>query len=183
VIRRAAAHLLGRPLEVADQGGVADAIVVLGAPLAADGALSPVLRERVVAGHRLWTMGAAPRICVSGGPSRGRTEAAVMAEALRELGVPAAALRIEPTARSTAENATRVAALLAPEGVRRVWLVSQPFHLRRARWLFGRAGLEAWGWRIEDGLQDRDPTVALGWIAREYASWVKALAHRSRAAG
>jgi uncharacterized SAM-binding protein YcdF (DUF218 family) len=177
VIRRAAVRWLGRPLEVADRGGVADAIVILGAPLAAGGGLSEVGRERVDAGVALWRAEAAPRLCVTGGPSRGgRTEADAMAEAVLAWGVPEDALRIERQARTTAENASRVAALLCPEGARRVWLVSQPFHLRRARWLFRRVGLEAWGWRIGDSVQDRDPERALGWVVREYAAWARALA-------
>jgi len=178
VIRRAAARILGAPLERAAAAGAADAIVVLGAPLAPDGRLSDVLRERVLAGHELWRAGLAPLVCVTGGPSRGRTEAAAMAEALADLGVPADALRVEPEARTTAENATRVAALLAADGVRTVWLVTQPFHLRRACWLFERAGLAARGWRIDGGLQDRDPARALGWIAREYGAWARALLRR-----
>jgi uncharacterized SAM-binding protein YcdF (DUF218 family) len=138
-----------------------------------------VLRERVDAGAALWRAGAAPRLCVTGGPSRGgRTEADVMAEALLERGVPAAALRIEREARTTAENATRVAAMLRPEAVTRVWLVSQPFHLRRARWLFRRAGLDAWGYRIDGGLQDRDPARALRWVTREYAAWARCVVRR-----
>jgi uncharacterized SAM-binding protein YcdF (DUF218 family) len=178
VIRGALVRVLGAPLERAAGEGTADAIVILGAPLARDGLLTDVLRERVVAGYQLWEAGAAPLVCVTGGPSRGRTEAEAMAEALRDLGVPAGALRIEPEARTTGENATRVAALLAGDGVRSVWVVTQPFHLRRACWLFRRAGLDARGWRIAGGLQDREPERALRWIRREYAAWARALLRR-----
>lgn len=175
MIRRAAARVLGAPLAAADDGGVADAVVVLGAPLAPDGSLSEVLRERVEAGFALWRAGGAPRLCVTGGPSRGRTEADAMAEAVVALGVPERALVVERAARTTAENAANVAALLRPQGATRVWVVTQPFHARRARWLFRRAGLDAWAWSIEGGLQARDPARALGWIAREYAAWLRAL--------
>jgi len=169
------ARWLGAPLACADTSGPADAIVILGAPLAPDGALSEILRERVDAGFALWRAGAAPLLCVTGGPSQGRTEAEVMAEALLDRGVPAEALRVEPVARTTAENAHRVATLLGADGARRVWIVTQPFHLRRARYLFRRAGLDALGWRIHRGLQDQDPGRALRWIAREYAAWAKVL--------
>lgn len=177
MIARTVARVLGAPLEVRDRDGVADAVVVLGAPLTADGQLSAVLDERVRAGFALWRAGAAPRLCVTGGPSpRGGVEADAMAEALRALGVPDDALVIERTARTTAENAARVAELLGPG--RTVWLVSQPFHLRRARHLFRRAGLDARCWRIDDGLQDREPARALRWIGREYAAWARALLRR-----
>lgn len=178
MIRRLAARVLAAPLERSAPAGAADAIVILGAPLTPDGLLSDVLRERVFAGFELWRGGAAPLVCVTGGPSRGRTEAEAMAEALRDLGLPPAALRVEPAARSTEENGTRVAALLGPEGVRSVWVVTQPFHLRRACWLFRRAGLEPRGWRIDGGLQDRDPERALRWITREYGAWARALVRR-----
>ena len=175
MIRRILARGLGAPLVRASAPGAADAIVILGAPLAPDGALTDVLRERVDAGLALWRAGAAPLLCVTGGPSRGRTEAEVMAEALRAGGVPPAALRVEAESTSTAENATRTAALLAPDGVRTVWIVTQPFHLRRACRLFRRAGLAPRGFRIEGGLQDRDPARALRWITREYGAWARAL--------
>jgi len=170
------ARLAGAPLEVRDPPGAADAIVVLGAPLTRDARLSPVLDERVQAGLALWRAGAAPRICVTGGASRGGVEAVAMAEALRGHGVPDHALIVEPTARTTAENAARVAELLGPG--RAVWLVTQPFHLRRARWLFRRVGLAPRCWRIDGGLQDQDARRALRWIGREYAAWLRALASR-----
>jgi uncharacterized SAM-binding protein YcdF (DUF218 family) len=93
-----------------------------------------------------------------------------MIAALRDLGVPRAALIEEPRARSTAENAAFTAALLAP--ARSVWLVTQPFHARRARWHFRRAGLDPRVWHIDDSLQYAHPARALRWIAREYAAWL-----------
>ncbi len=180
MILRVAARALGAPLAVDERdAAAADAIVVLGALLRPDGTLSEVLRERVEAGLALWRAGAAPLLCVTGGPSRGgRAEADVMAEALALAGVPAAALRVERASRTTAENATHVAALLAADQVRTVWLVTQPFHLRRARWLFRRAGLDARAHRIIGGLQDREPARALRWIGREYAAWLRAATRR-----
>ena len=71
MIAASLARLLGRPLEVTDTSGPADAIVILGAPLAPDGALSAILRERVAAGFALCRAGAAQIVCVtSGHPSR-----------------------------------------------------------------------------------------------------------------
>ncbi len=161
------ARLLGAPLEVADRAGVpADAIVVLGAPP------GRVLDERVAAGLALWRDGAAPRIAVTGAGA----EAETMARVLRASGVPDDALIVEPTARTTAENAARIAELLGAGAT--VWLVSQPFHLRRARRLFRRAGLAPRCWRIPHGLQDQEPRRALRWIGREYASWAKTLLRR-----
>lgn len=136
------ARALESPLMVRDVLAPLDLIVVLGAPLRADGGLSAVALERVVAAAELFALGGAPRVCVTGGVTRGaaRPEAAAMAEVLVELGVPSGVVVVEDRATSTADNAARVAALV-PDA-RAVWLVSQPFHGRRARRLFDRTGFD-----------------------------------------
>ncbi len=180
-------RLLGAPLSVRDAEQPADAIVVVGAPLAASGGLSSVGEERVRAGVDLWRRGLAPLLCMSGGgPGRIRDgaarEADVMAARARELGVPETALRVERDSLSTADNARRSAALLAADGCHRVWLVSQPFHTRRARLWFRRAGFEALAWYDDDSVQFSRPRSGLAWVAREYAAWVRMVAWDARAA-
>lgn len=175
------AGALGRPLRVDDPlvaGDRADAIVVLGAPLAPGGGLSEVVAERVAGGVALWRRGAAPIIVCTGGVTAGadRAEAEVMAEAVGAAGVPAAAIVVEPRARTTAANAAEVARLLPP-GVT-VWLVTQPFHARRARRLFRAVGLTVRVWHLADSLQYRQPRRALRWLVREYAAWARALVTR-----
>jgi uncharacterized SAM-binding protein YcdF (DUF218 family) len=176
------ARALEAPLVIGSRGAPAatsaepaDAIVVLGAPLAADGGLSAVLAERVRAGIELWRAGAAPRLVMSGGRTRGaaRAEAEVMAEAARAGGVPDDALVVEAVSLTTAANAREVACLV-PRGAR-IWVVTQPFHGRRARRLFRRAGLDAQVWHLADSLEYRDRRRALGWLAREYAAWARLL--------
>lgn len=159
----------------------ADAIAVLGCPLRGDGSLSSAGEERVRTGAALYRRALAPVVCVVGGrdPSRRAqpvAEAEVMAAALVARGVPAAALRIDRASSSTQSNANAAAGLLLPEGRRRVWIVTQPFHLRRACWYFRRAGLDPLPWYIADSVQYRFPALALRWIAREYAAWALALA-------
>jgi uncharacterized SAM-binding protein YcdF (DUF218 family) len=173
-----AARLLARPLTVRDREQAADAIVVLGTPLGAANNLTDVAQERVRAGVTLWQRGLAPILCLSGGgahriaPDRPR-EAEVMAAHAEALGVPASALRIERESLSTADNARLSAALLAAEGCRRVWVVTQPFHTRRSRFWFRRVGLDALAWYDEDSIEFRDPRRALVWIAREYVAWLR----------
>jgi uncharacterized SAM-binding protein YcdF (DUF218 family) len=86
--------------------------------------------------------------------------------------LPAEALLLESASQTTVENAHRVAEILAERGMRRVLVVTTPFHLRRSvRW-FRRAGLVAEGWFIVDSVQFRDARRGLRWIAREYGSWL-----------
>ena len=184
---RIAVRLLGAPLSVRDLEQPADAIVVVGAPLAAGGRLSSVGEERVRAGVELWRRGLAPILCFSGGgPGRladgDAREADVMAARARELGVPDAALRGERDSLSTADNARHTRALLAADRCHRVWLVTQPFHTRRARLWFRRAGFEALAWYDPDSVQFRRPRSGLAWVAREYAAWVRMVAWDARAA-
>lgn len=181
------ARVLGAPLAVRDAAQPADAIVVLGAPLAPSGALSAIGEERVRTGVELWRRGLAPILCLSGGAagqlSHGaEREADAMAARARELGVPDASLRVERESTSTADNARRSAALLAADGCRRVCVVTQPFHTRRARYWFRRAGFEALAWYDDDSVQFRRPRSALHWVTREYAAWLRLVAWDARVA-
>jgi SanA protein len=167
----ALASLLERPLVLREPLQPLDAIVVLGAPLGPGGTMTAVLDERVGAAAELWRAGAGRLVVATGGGAGPRPEAAAMAEALRARGVTD--VLVEPEARTTADNARLVAALLAPLGARSVWLVTQPFHGRRAARLFRAAGLDAHVWHIADSIQYRDRRRALRWLAREYAAWLK----------
>jgi uncharacterized SAM-binding protein YcdF (DUF218 family) len=82
-------------------------------------------------------------VLVAGGRPGGaeRSEAAVMAEILEhEFKVPVRWQ--EADSKDTAENAAFAARILKTAGISRVVLVTQAFHMPRARALFERAGLE-----------------------------------------
>lgn len=163
--------------EAVEAGGAAAvaAVVVLGVPLAAGGELSAVGVERVAAGVTLWRAARAPQLILAGGATRGarRSEASAMAAWAARAGVPGSALVAEERSRTTAENAREVARLL-PAGAP-VWVVTQPFHGRRARWWFREVGLRPAIWHLADSLQYRDRRRALGWLGREYAAWARLL--------
>ncbi|MEO8704008.1 MAG: YdcF family protein [Kofleriaceae bacterium] len=169
------ASLLEAPLVVREPMRRLDAIVVLGAPLRKDRP-SPVLAERIAAAAALWHAGGAPIVVATGGVTYGgtRAEADVMAEQLRDRGVTE--VRVEAASKTTAENARFTAALLGTGT--RVWLVTQPFHGRRAARLFRTAGLEPHVWHIADSIEYRDRKRALKWLAREYAAWGALLLRR-----
>jgi uncharacterized SAM-binding protein YcdF (DUF218 family) len=174
------ARVLEAPIAVADAPVEArDAIVVLGAPLAND-ALTPWLEERVDAATMLYRAGAAPRVVTTGGVTRGarRSEADALADGLVAAGVAREHVVVEGTSQTTAENARFTAALLPPGA--RVWLVTQPFHARRAARLFRAAGLDARAWHIAGSVQYRDRARAVRWLVREYAAWGRMLLRGDR---
>lgn len=171
---------LEAPLVVREPLRPLDAIVVLGAPLGPGDTLTAALAERAAAAAALWRAGGAPLVVASGGVTRGaaRAEADVLAAALRDHGVPE--ILVERRSQTTAGNARHTAALLAPRGVRTVWLVTQPFHGRRAARLFRSAGLDAHVWHIDDSLQYRERRRAARWLVREYAAWAALVARGPR---
>lgn len=82
-------------------------------------------------------------MAASGGLHYGQppSEAALMADAMqRDYGLEIRWL--EERSRTTWENAAFSAELLQPQGVRRVVLVTQAWHMPRARWCFEQAGFE-----------------------------------------
>ena len=173
-LMRMGAFIITRPLALHYPPARADAAVVLGAPPWADGTPTPLLLERLVAGAGLYHAGLVPRVLVKGGRMPGarhaEAEAVVMARHLEALGVPSAAILLEPRATTTAENARLSADLLLPAGQRDVWIVTQPFHLRRALLWFRRAGLAPRGLLFESEVLAARPLRALRFALGEYGA-------------
>jgi uncharacterized SAM-binding protein YcdF (DUF218 family) len=166
---------LERPLVIREPFRPLDAIVVLGAALLADGGLTTALAERIAAAAALWHAGGGRLVVATGGVTRGapRAEADAIADGLRALGVPDARVIVERGSRSTAENAALSQPLLAAAGARSLWLVTQPFHGRRAARLFRAAGFDAHVWHLADSVEYRDRRRAVRWLVREYAAWAR----------
>lgn len=117
----------------------ADAVVILdggrlvASPERGGNVVGPRTLERLLAGVRLHRRLGTP-ILVSG-------YGTLMAGALEQgFGVPVR--WTEDGSRTTQENADRSAALLRQDGVRRAYLVTHGWHLRRAVAAFERAGIE-----------------------------------------
>ncbi|MGG2398738.1 YdcF family protein [Pseudomonas sp. SH1-B] len=127
----------------------ADAIVILGAGREQNdpgwgGTDQPGLMalERLRYAARLARASGLP-LAATGGLHYGQppSEAALMADAMkRDYGLEIRWL--EEQSRTTWENALLSAELLKPQGVRRVVLVTQAWHMARARWCFEQAGFE-----------------------------------------
>lgn len=137
----AAAHCTGRQ----DTAEPADIIVVLGSGLKEDGRPGPALTRRSRHGAALWHNSVAPLILCTGGQSEyyPRTEASACREILLGAGLPAEAILLEDRSRSTEENAIYSKRIMDELGLSRVVLVSDSYHMLRARWLFRGQGIAA----------------------------------------
>ncbi|VTU22121.1 hypothetical protein H4CHR_00925 [Variovorax sp. PBS-H4] len=119
---------------------VADAALVLGNRAYRDGRPNPCLTGRVDAAVALARAGLVRQLVFSGGVDKedGRIEAEVMQQHARAAGY-AGALLLEPVSQSTRENLSLSRPLLESAGVKRVIVVSEPYHLWRVERL-ARAG-------------------------------------------
>jgi uncharacterized SAM-binding protein YcdF (DUF218 family) len=118
-----------------------DFIVVLGAGVQPGGQPSPALRARAELGVKLYQQGYAKYLVVTGGVGPNPpAEAEVMRQIALADGVPAEAIVVENKARNTQESASLVKAIAIPRGWTRALIVSDPYHLPRASWMFSDAG-------------------------------------------
>jgi uncharacterized SAM-binding protein YcdF (DUF218 family) len=121
----------------------AQAIVVLGSTMTRDGMLSASSLRRALHGIQLYQRGLAPWLVFLGPrDAAGHSQAATRADLARQSGVPSEAILTGEQMWTTREEAEGVRRLLAPKGARKVLLVTGGLHMRRARWLFERAGFE-----------------------------------------
>lgn len=120
----------------------ADAIVVLGAGLAPGGFLTVESMRRLIAGIELFKKGLAPLLVVSGPGSLAPSEGAVRAKLAGEMGIPPGAILEEETANTTYEESIHIANTLRGRNAGRILLVTDSLHMRRAKQVFERAGLQ-----------------------------------------
>jgi len=129
----------------------ADAIVVLGGATKSKFPPRPSVDlseagDRVLYGAQLYREGKAPLIIASGGRidwrGGGPAESADMAEILKTLGVPDAAILQDPTSLNTYQNAVNVRQILKQQGIRRILLVTSAMHMPRSLRIFQRLGID-----------------------------------------
>ena len=96
--------------------------------------------ERLRYGAHLQQQTGKPILVTGGAPFGGRPEADTMAEALKQ-DFQAKTIWIEDRSNDTAENAAYSARILKEHGISHIALVSQAWHLPRAKTLFEKQGL------------------------------------------
>ena len=176
----------------------ADAIVVLGGTLsppelpATDANLSAAA-DRLVYATRLYKLGKAPMILISGGNADGTgttdAESVHGAALLGDWGVPASAILTETESINTYENAVYSKLMLEQHGLKTVLLVTSAMHMPRALATFRSAGIEATAAPTDFEASGSGPSGLADWAAdpaaltvttktlREYVGW---LVYRSR---
>ncbi len=146
----------------------ADAIVVLGAKVRADGSAGLGLQRRVLHAARLYKKGMADSIITTGGVGTyPPAEAEVAAKLLVQHGVPRSAIVLENKSTSTWENATYATQICRNKGWKKVLLVSDPFHLWRAERNFTKCGLQVASSPVALEQWRAQPLQRVYWTARE----------------
>jgi uncharacterized SAM-binding protein YcdF (DUF218 family) len=175
-----------------DRAQPADAIVVLGARVSADGLAGPDLQVRTLHAVDLYRRGLAPYLICTGGYQDDRLSAAAVARDLAvSLGVPPENVLLAENAMTTREDAASAGGLMVARGWQTAILVSHPLHLERARRLFEGKGLviypsptntrlETIPWHTRLWLTTRE-AVGIVWIGLEELGlpyeWTSLLSH------
>ena len=120
----------------------ADVALVLGTTVTDDGEPSPWLLARLQRGVQLYQQGQVKNVLVSGGVGdNGIHEAQVMKHYLLAQGIPAEHIWVDEQGNDTGLSAKHTAALMREQEWYNVIVVSQFFHLTRAKLLLQQAGV------------------------------------------
>jgi len=121
-------------------------VIVLGAALTPEGEASPCMHRRVLKGCDLALKEKGADLLMSGGVTRkgiGLSEAEVMAEIAIKQGFSSQQLFIEGQSQNTLENAAFCKLQIMEKNWDDIWVVSDRYHLLRARLAFHAVGLKA----------------------------------------
>lgn len=151
-----------------DQARPVDAIVILGASVAANNLPGDSLRARTEKAVALYQKKIANKIICTGGLGENPpTEAYAAATLAQQLGVNSADLLLEMKSTNTRENARNAAQICREYGWSRVVIVSDPYHLWRAKKDFRLAGITAYPSPALTCERERKLSLRIIWIARE----------------
>ena len=121
----------------------ANAVLILGARVYANGNVSLMLHDRLTTGYELYEDGKAPKIIVSGDHGRKEyDEVNAMKNFLKAKSVPPEDIFMDHAGFSTYESLYRARDIFQ---VKKVIIVTQEYHLMRALFIARELGLEAYG--------------------------------------
>lgn len=120
----------------ASADGSADYMIILGAKVKPGGVPSLSLKSRLEVAAQYLATYPHVKVIVSGGQGsdEDRTEASVMQDYLEQNGIEATRIIVEDKSTSTYENLVFSKALL-PKETKKITIVSNDFHLKRAKYL------------------------------------------------
>lgn len=129
-----------------DEARTADVILVLGAA-EYRGLPSPVLKARLDHALELWRKNIAPRILTTGGSGGDPdfTEGEVARNYLVRKGLPAESVIVEPEGETTWHSIVAASEIMRRMNLRSCVLVSDGYHIYRAKQMMESKGMEVWG--------------------------------------
>jgi uncharacterized SAM-binding protein YcdF (DUF218 family) len=154
-----------------------DVAIVLGAAVWGN-EVSPVFRERINHAIDLYRSGKVQKVIFTGGQGNKNelTEAAAARAYAIKNGVPPSAILIEDRSHTTYENVLNAKQLAESNGLRKVLIVSDPLHMKRAVAMARDMGMEAYpsptpttryqGWRSQMGSLAHETYYYIGYLMR-----------------
>jgi uncharacterized SAM-binding protein YcdF (DUF218 family) len=152
-----------------------DAAIVLGAAVWGD-EVSPVFRERINHAVELYRSGKVRKIIFTGGQGNRDelTEAAAARRYAIENGIPAKDILVEQSSHTTYENVVNAKQLADAHGLKKILIVSDPMHMKRAVAMASDIGLEVYpsptpttryqGWRSRTHSLAHETYYYLGYL-------------------
>ena len=129
--------------EEAAQLSDVDCVLVLGCLVRDGGVPSGMLEDRLTVGLELYSLGAAPKLLMTGDHGRmDYNEVGTMKEYAMDAGVPSEDVFMDHAGFSTYESLYRARDIFQAD---RVIIVTQKYHLYRALYIAEALGVEAWG--------------------------------------
>jgi vancomycin permeability regulator SanA len=154
---------------------VADVAIVFGKKVERTGVPSPRLKARLEAAKRLYERKLVRCIFVSGGVGKeGFDESLIMKEYLIEHGIRAKAIQADGSGSNSARTCANARAFMLAHGYRRADLVSQFFHLTRAKLTCRREGIDVVGGLAPRYFEARDIYSLAREVVAVPAYWLRA---------
>lgn len=121
---------------------IADAIVILGGGTYNQYSLKEDTANRLISGYFLFKEIHKPIILSGGSSSASYSDARIMGDILRKMGIRDEFLIEETKSRNTIENSHNVIEICKERGFRRIILITSAYHMPRAYKLFNRGEIE-----------------------------------------
>lgn len=151
----------------------ADAIIILGAAVWADGP-SPSLMARVQYASQLYKEGYAPYIILSGGQGKfGPTEAEMMKQLLLQDGIKTEVLILEEQSTNTYENITYSYKLMQAHQLKSALIVTDTFHLKRAMRMAESQDMITYGAPVFESVLYKNKSLKFYYTLREVLALTK----------